>query len=110
MFLKPYGKAIVNSGISNQSSHSIELYITQNLRDARKEGRLREEITDQAKEGTGKLRVLWNKYGFVAIGTYFCIYVTTLLSCFVFYDSGLVATMPAGTETIIENVSWLAFA
>lgn len=83
----------------------LHVTITQTLRDARKEGRLREEIKDQAKEGSGKLRVLWDKYGFVAIGTYFCIYVTTLLSCFVFYDSGLVATLPAGTETIIGNVS-----
>lgn len=83
----------------------LHVTITQTLRDARKEGRLREEIKDQAKEGSGKLRILWDKYGFVAIGTYFCIYVTTLLSCFVFYDSGLVATLPAGTETIIGNVS-----
>lgn len=76
----------------------------QALRDAHKGGRLREELTDQAKRRTGRLQELWNKYGMVGIGTYFGVFVATLGSLYVVYDYGLVTELPSGAVTAIEKV------
>ncbi|CAK4703581.1 hypothetical protein LEN26_010557 [Aphanomyces euteiches] len=41
---------------------------------------------------TNKFKELWNKYGWVGVGTYLSVYVTTLGSMFVAIETGLLST------------------
>lgn len=77
----------------------------QTLRDARREGRLREELSDQAKESRGRLRGLWRKYGAVGIGVYFSIYFGSIAFFYGVYDYGVMTTLPSGGAAVIERVS-----
>lgn len=75
------------------------------LRDAQREGRLREELSDQAKESRGKLRELWRKYGAVGIGVYFSIYFGSIAVFYGVYDYGVMTNLPSGGAAVIERVS-----
>lgn len=79
------------------------------LRDARKEGRLRQELSEQAKEGRGKVKELWHKYGAVGIGCYIGIYFGTVGILYVVYDYGVMTSMPSGGAAVIEKVSYPIF-
>lgn len=81
---------------------------SQTLRDARREGRLREELSDQAKESRGRLRGLWRKYGAVGIGCYFSIYFGSIAIFYGVYDYGVMTTLPSGGAAVIERVSRLS--
>lgn len=81
---------------------------TQTLRDARREGRLREELSDQAKESRGRLRGLWRKYGAVGIGCYFGIYFGSIAFFYGVYDYGVMTNLPSGGAAVIERVSRLS--
>lgn len=80
---------------------------SQTLRDARRDGRLREELSDQAKESRGRLRGLWRKYGAVGIGCYFSIYFGSIAFFYGVYDYGVMTTLPSGGAAVIERVSRL---
>lgn len=75
--------------------------------EARSEGRLREELSEQAKERSGRLKVLWRKYGAVGIGCYAGIYVGSISLLYVIYDYGVMTSMPSGGATVIEKVRFL---
>ncbi|CAM9805952.1 unnamed protein product [Discosporangium mesarthrocarpum] len=78
------------------------------MRDAAKEGRLREAVSDKAKAGGGRLRTLWNQYGVVGLGTYFTIYVCTLGGLFVIYDFGVMSNIPNDGGDIIVKLQELS--
>lgn len=48
----------------------------------------------------GKVKVMWKKYGYISIGTYFGLYVTTLSSIFVLLDFDLVNASSFGFDPI----------
>ena len=54
----------------------------------------REERVERARamahRGRNKLAELWRRYGFIAVGTYFTIYVTTLGGAFAVFHTGLI--------------------
>lgn len=79
----------------------------QTLKDARREGRLRAELSDHAKEGSGRLQLLWRKYGVVGIGCYFGIYFGCTAFFYGVYDYGVMTNLPSGGAAVVEHVSGL---
>ncbi|KAK1739195.1 DUF1279 domain-containing protein [Skeletonema marinoi] len=60
------------------------------------------EVGKEPKKGESKARILFNKYGYVFVGTYLSIYVLTLISFFFGLDSGL---LDPGTLAQVFKVS-----
>lgn len=60
---------------------------------------MEEEIIVQEDTGLkGKVKALWTQYGYVAVGTYLTIYVTTLGSIFVSMDNDLFNAAAIGID------------
>ncbi|KAF0716789.1 Aste57867_2662 [Aphanomyces stellatus] len=52
----------------------------------------------EAPKASNKFKELWNKYGWVGVGTYLSVYVTTLGTMFVAIETGLLSTGPAAAS------------
>lgn len=78
----------------------------QTLQDARRDGRLRQELSKQAKQRRSRLQELWHKYGAVGIGCYLTIYFGSTAFFYVVYDYGVMTNLPSGGTAVIEHVSF----
>lgn len=54
----------------------------------------------QSKQQPSKMVKLWRKYGYLAIGTYLSIYVTTLGAVFLMLDIDLLNTAQFGLDPV----------
>jgi hypothetical protein len=90
-------------GSSNNTRKEQRLRSTMKLDDALAYGT---KSQAPAPKKPGKLMNLWRQYGYVALGTYFTIYVTTLTSLFYAFDNDLLSAHSIGLspEDVIEKV------
>ena len=70
---------------------------------------MREQAKEAAASGKKTLKEMWRRYGLVAVGTYFGIYVVTLGSLYVVFSNGFMTAsdVPAGAEHAISTLQHL---